>query len=1657
MRRGLGVAAFAGVLAAALAGCTGSSPPIEVDAGAHVEVAITPTAALLNPGQTQSFFAVVSGADDPAVTWSVQESAGTVGSAGVYTAPSSTGTFHVVATSVADPSKSATAEVTVTTVPQVSVSLTPGSVSLNPGQTQQFVATVTGTSNPAVTYKIVEGASGGTLTDSGLYTAPATTGTYHVVATSVADPTKVGVATVTVTDVPQVTISLSPTAATVKPLQTQAFTATVQGTSNTSVTWSVLEGSTGGSVSSAGVYTAPGAAGIFHVVATSAADASKTAVATVTVPIPPAPSVTGVSPASPANQNTPSVLGSAEAGATVEIFGTSNCTGTVLGAGTASEAGAFSVVATVGEDTTTTFYARAIDVGGNTSPCSETFAAYVEDSQAPAVPDISTDPGSPSTSTAVTIHGSTDPDAVVRIYTTAGCSGSPVATTTANGNGAFSVGVTAAANATTTFRAVGLDAAGNASACSAGVAYTHDTVPPSPPVVTAVAPSSPANQNSPIVSGQAEPNATVRVFDNPACSGPPRGTGAATTSGTFAVSAAVADDSTTDLYAIAIDAVGNTSACSSSFVTFVEDSAKPAAPLVTSTTPSSPSNASNNPIVKGSAEPNTSIEIFTTAGCSGTPAAIGAADGAGAFAINVPVSKNQITTLFAIATDAAQNRSDCGGGLTYIHDDLAPGRPVVSGVTPSSPANDNLATVSGTAEPGSQVRLYGDSSCGGAALGTGFATSAGDFSITVTVSDDTTTDFYATATDAANNPSDCSTTSVSYIEDSTEPSAPTIASSSPASPSNASKTPTLSGTAEPGATVRIFTSSSCGGAHLASTTADGSGSFSVQVTAAGNAETSFYASATDAAKNTSACSAAFAYTHDDLEPARPTVSGVTPIPPADDNNPSVSGTAEAGATVELFDNPGCTGSALGTGTADSSGAFSVTASVGDDTQTNLYAQAIDAANNRSECSLTSVFYEEDSAAPAAPTLSGTTPASPSSTLKPKLEGAAEAGATVKVYKDSLCQGAQVGEGTADGSGQFSIDVDADPNTTTTFYATATDAADNVSGCSAGLDYRHDAIAPSPPVLSGTNPASGANHNQPTVSGTAEADATVRIFDNSSCSGTPLATGAADAFGAFSVQISVSNNSTTELFADATDAANQTSSCSSPALTYQEISPEIFGTITYGGSETGRIYVTVSSQNDGWSPIAGTSLAAPGAYEVRGLQSQGNYTVRAWMDVLDVGRPLKKLEPFVEVQVTITGRTQVDLTLMDPAPMLTPVPAPTIGPIFGGDASIAVIVEPIEDSSGEELVERYDVYCDTSGPSPVLPGTAPVHRTLPAASGGVVFITPLSNGDSYDCVATASRGGDTSALSSPELTVMVGPKSGGSTIDGSVDFAGTTPTGPLFVIAYDETAGGFITAFPASGLTSPKAYSLTGLPDGSYRLITFLDQDADGVIDASDRAFIGERFAHVSGGNVTAPTLSIPSGDATAKVRARTYKNGNGSESYGLSYEIAANGKRPIRAVILSGDFVSPPIDLGLQRDDFGPPVLGTEWELSSAPAVGSSVTIEVTFEDGSTVTLSPAVTAVLSLPTATSPVGTGTTTPTFTWDPPLSPPAEYIYTFTLWQPGGGGDLWYREGLPSTQTSLVYPATPPPAPLTAGTDYRWRIRVIDPAGNSATHEVGFKAQ
>ena len=130
------------VLVACGGGGDSAGPPVVVNPPTVRSVAVTPTAATIRVGETQSLNAVVDAINGAGtgVTWTSESpTVATVNSTGLVTAVA-IGTATIRVTSVADTRVSTTASITVQGVRNISV--TPATVSLGAGQTQALQATV---------------------------------------------------------------------------------------------------------------------------------------------------------------------------------------------------------------------------------------------------------------------------------------------------------------------------------------------------------------------------------------------------------------------------------------------------------------------------------------------------------------------------------------------------------------------------------------------------------------------------------------------------------------------------------------------------------------------------------------------------------------------------------------------------------------------------------------------------------------------------------------------------------------------------------------------------------------------------------------------------------------------------------------------------------------------------------------------------------------------------------------------------------------------------------------------------------------------------------------------------------------------------------------------------------------------------------------------------------------------------------------------------------------------------------------------------------------------------------------------------------------------------------------------------------------------------
>jgi hypothetical protein len=174
-----------------------SSPSTFYSVGSANAEQIVPPSATLFSGQTQQFAGI--NACSTSATWSMPGgSPGTLSAGGLYVAPASIASPQTVVITASGPG-GANNTATVKLMPQVLVSISPSNVTLTANQTQMFTATVTNSTNTAVTLT-ASPAGVGTIGTNGVYTAPAsitTQQTVTITATSQAEPTQSASVTVT--------------------------------------------------------------------------------------------------------------------------------------------------------------------------------------------------------------------------------------------------------------------------------------------------------------------------------------------------------------------------------------------------------------------------------------------------------------------------------------------------------------------------------------------------------------------------------------------------------------------------------------------------------------------------------------------------------------------------------------------------------------------------------------------------------------------------------------------------------------------------------------------------------------------------------------------------------------------------------------------------------------------------------------------------------------------------------------------------------------------------------------------------------------------------------------------------------------------------------------------------------------------------------------------------------------------------------------------------------------------------------------------------------------------------------------------------------------------------------------------------------------------
>ncbi len=706
-------------------------------------------------------------------------------------------------------------------------------------------------------------------------------------------------------------------------------------------------------------------------------------------------------------------------------------------------------------------------------------------------------------SNGTTLSGTAEPGATVTL--TDG-NGNPIGQVTADGSGNWTFTPSTPLPNGTVVNATATDPSGNA---SSPASVTVDAVAPATPVVN------PSNGTT--LSGTAEPGATVTLTDG---NGNPIGQVTADGSGNWSFTPTTPLPNGTVVNATATDASGNTSAGSSVTV----DSVAPATPVI---------NPSNGTTLSGTAEPGSSVTL--TDG-NGNPIGQVTADGSGNWSFTPSTPLADGTVVNATATDPAGNTS--GQGSTTV-DGVAPTTPTVN--------LSNGSSLSGTAEPGSTVILTDGN---GNPIAEVTADGSGNWTYTPSTPIANGTVVNVVAQDAAGN----SSPGASVTVDSQAPAAPVL------NPSNGT---TLSGTAEPGATVTLTDGN---GNPIGQVTADGSGNWSFTPGTPLANGTVVNATASDPTGNTSA-------------PASTTVDSVAPAAPVvnPSNGAEISGTAEPGATVTLTDG---NGNPIGQVTADGSGNWSFTPSTPLADGTVVNATATDPAGNTGGQGSTTV----DAIAPATPTVNLSNGSS--------LSGTAEPGSTV-ILTDG--NGNPIAEVTADGSGNWTYTPSTPIANGTVVNVVAEDASGNSSP---PATVTVDSSAPPAPVI---NPSNGV-----VISGTAEAGATVTLTD---AGGNPIGQVTADGSGNWSFTPGTPLANGTVIVATATDPTGNTGP--QAATTVDAVAPPApvidpsNGTTISGTAEAGaKVILTDGNGN----PIGETTADGSGNWNFTPATPLANGTV-----------------------------------------------------------------------------------------------------------------------------------------------------------------------------------------------------------------------------------------------------------------------------------------------------------------------------------------------------------------------------------------------------------------------------------------------------------------
>ncbi|WP_430838942.1 Ig-like domain-containing protein [Enterococcus faecalis] len=548
------------------------------------------------------------------------------------------------------------------------------------------------------------------------------------------------------------------------------------------------------------------------------------------------------------------------------------------------------------------------------------------------------------------------------------------------------------------------------------------------------------------------------------------------------------------------------------------------------------------------------------------------------------------------------------------------------------------------------------------------------------------------------------------------------------------------------------------------------------------------------------------------EVTAPTVTGVTGNSTA---GYEVKGTADANATVEIR-NAG--GAVIGTGTADGTGAFTVTIPAGE-AGANETLTAVAKNASGTESTPTTFQTPADEATVTAPTITGVTG---NSTAGYEIKGTADANATVEIRNAG---GAVIGTGTADGTGAFTVTI---PAGEAGANETLTAVAKNASGTESTPTTFQTPADPNTPVATPiVETVTGSTTKGYEVKGTAEVGTTIEVRD---AAGTVLGTATTGTDGKYTVTLDSGTATANQTLSVVAKNASGTESQPATATTPADVTAPTVDNIT-GNSGSGYEITGTADPNttievrDPSGAVIGTGTSdANGDFTVTlptGTTNPGDTLTVIGKD--NAGNESQPTEVLVPADATVTAPTVTGVTGNSVAGYQVTGTADPNATIEIRDADGNVIATGTADGTGSFAVN--------------LPaGTANANETLTALAKD-----PAGNTSTPTTFQTPAD----EVVAPPSVDKVTGNTTQGYQVTGTAEL-GTT----IEVRATDGTVLGTATTGPTG------QYTVT-LASGKATA-----KQTVNVVAKNDTGLESQPTTAMTPADVTTPTIGDITGDST---------------------------------------------------------------------------------------------------------------------------------------------------------------------------------------------------